>query len=262
MGYSDESNQNLESENATTNNDNEATEHQFGLNKKLISFTSSSSSVSSDFSLEDLEILDGEHDKSSLTLEADDDHLATNNENLSASGSPTIQLMERQETCRYGIPSHVYARTGPGNWSMASNESLFSIHMGGTSFCRLDSQVTDGKIVEMDDENNQGSSILDESTYKEDEAGNHTSATRSSSSNSFVFPILSGETENGGSPQPRGSLIGPVPQSPPKPTASEAKAEAKETTTFIAWTKWTWSLVATKISLVVEEASLRCDGGV
>ncbi|KAI3726842.1 hypothetical protein L1987_66648 [Smallanthus sonchifolius] len=239
MGHSDESNQNLESENATTNNDNEAIEHQFGSNQKSISLTSSSSSISSDFSLEDLEILDSEHDKSSLMLEADENH----NEDLSDSGLPTIQMMERPESCRYGISSHVYARNGPGNWSMASNESLFSIHMGGNSFCRLDSQVTDGKIVEMDDENSQTSSILDESTYKEDE-GNHTSATSSSSSNSFVFPILSGETENGGSPHPRGSLTGPVPQSPlklepqSKPTASEAKAEAKETTTFIAWTKW------------------------
>ncbi|XVF08923.1 hypothetical protein REPUB_Repub07fG0046500 [Reevesia pubescens] len=37
------------------------------------------------------------------------------------------------------IPSHVFSRTittGPAEWSVASNESLFSIHMGNMSFTR------------------------------------------------------------------------------------------------------------------------------
>ncbi|KAK9066589.1 hypothetical protein SSX86_013912 [Deinandra increscens subsp. villosa] len=253
MGYLDESNESsdhLESENATKNNGDEATVHPDIDHDDFIQFVSSdSSSSSSDFSLEDLQI--------------DEDQF----ENLSGSGSPAIQSMEHPETSEHGISSHPETSrkvfTGPGNWSMASNESLFSIHMGGSSFCRmdsfspafnlpLDSQFVDGKILETDEENNEGTSIPDEPTDKEAKENpfSATSSSSSSSSNSFVFPILSGEMEKGGSPCPRGSPTGPVPESPPKlepaperqsePAAaeSEAKAEAKETTTFIAWTKW------------------------
>ncbi|MFS7972164.1 hypothetical protein Hanom_Chr09g00841501 [Helianthus anomalus] len=252
MGHLDESNQtseDLDSVNAATNNGCEATVHpaiahdestQIASNKKSISLSSSSSSTSSVISLEDLQILDSEHDE---------DH----NENLSDSGKPTIQVMEHPETT---IPSHVVAKkifSGPGNWSMASNESLFSIRMDSTNFCHLDSfsplfdlsndgQCVDGKILETDEEYNQGSSNLDDPAFEEDR-GSCFSASTSSSSNSLVFPILSGEMENGGSPYPRGSLIGPVPQSPPKPelepkASGDEEAEAKETTTNLTWTKW------------------------
>ncbi|KAF6171403.1 hypothetical protein GIB67_009544 [Kingdonia uniflora] len=54
---------------------------------------------------------------------------------------PPIQLMERSEAPadNYRIPSTVFARsksTTPVEWSVASNESLFSIHMGNNSFSR------------------------------------------------------------------------------------------------------------------------------
>lgn len=52
--------------------------------------------------------------------------------------------------------------------------------------------------------------------------------------------------ENGDSPYPRDSLIGPVQLSPPKvepapetqTKPAESEAKVKETTTFITWTKW------------------------
>ncbi|PIA63167.1 hypothetical protein AQUCO_00200887v1 [Aquilegia coerulea] len=52
--------------------------------------------------------------------------------------SPPIQVMERSnDTSTYRIPSHVFARsTTPVEWSVASNESLFSIHVGNNSFSR------------------------------------------------------------------------------------------------------------------------------
>lgn len=59
----------------------------------------------------------------------------------SAIESPPTQLMDRaSETPSHDpnrIPPHVFARTkssGPVEWSAASNESLFSIHMGNMSF--------------------------------------------------------------------------------------------------------------------------------
>ncbi|KAK9164708.1 hypothetical protein Syun_005610 [Stephania yunnanensis] len=56
--------------------------------------------------------------------------------------SPPTQVMERPEEEKaspYRIPSSVFARsksTTPMEWSVASNESLFSIHMGNNSFSR------------------------------------------------------------------------------------------------------------------------------
>ncbi|KAK1427231.1 hypothetical protein QVD17_15914 [Tagetes erecta] len=58
--------------------------------------------------------------------------------------SPPIQMMERSSptTQKYRIPSSVFARKESFNnngWGMPSNESLFSIQMGGMSFRNLDS---------------------------------------------------------------------------------------------------------------------------
>lgn len=55
---------------------------------------------------------------------------------------PQTQLMERVDdpnSPSYRIPSHVFSRTKSKSameWSVASNESLFSIHMGNMSFTR------------------------------------------------------------------------------------------------------------------------------
>ncbi|KAJ4960902.1 hypothetical protein NE237_020812 [Protea cynaroides] len=61
-------------------------------------------------------------------------------DSLSATQSPQIQLMGRsEEPDPYRIPSSVFARsksTAPVEWSVASNESLFSIHAGNNSFSR------------------------------------------------------------------------------------------------------------------------------
>ncbi|OVA02157.1 hypothetical protein BVC80_8787g24 [Macleaya cordata] len=54
--------------------------------------------------------------------------------------SPPIQVMDRSdEPAPYRIPSSVFARSKsitPQEWSVASNESLFSIHVGNNSFSR------------------------------------------------------------------------------------------------------------------------------
>nr|XP_043637778.1 uncharacterized protein LOC122608752 [Erigeron canadensis] len=56
---------------------------------------------------------------------------------------PPIQVMERPTSERYRIPSSVFARKESINtgWGMPSNESLFSINMGGMSFRNQDSLV-------------------------------------------------------------------------------------------------------------------------
>lgn len=61
--------------------------------------------------------------------------------NVSATQSPSPQVMEHPTgpsgTSSYRIPSAVFARSKsstPMEWSVCSNESLFSIHMGNMSF--------------------------------------------------------------------------------------------------------------------------------
>ncbi|KAF8399599.1 hypothetical protein HHK36_015468 [Tetracentron sinense] len=60
--------------------------------------------------------------------------------NRSAMQSPSIQMMGRPgDSNSYRIPSSVFSRsksTTPMEWSVASNESLFSIHVGMNSFSR------------------------------------------------------------------------------------------------------------------------------
>ncbi|KAJ9140552.1 hypothetical protein P3X46_031185 [Hevea brasiliensis] len=59
-----------------------------------------------------------------------------------ATQSPTTQLMERPANTTaspsYRIPSSIFASksSAPNDWSVASSESLFSIHMGNMSFTR------------------------------------------------------------------------------------------------------------------------------
>ncbi|KAL8225756.1 hypothetical protein R6Q57_018313 [Mikania cordata] len=57
--------------------------------------------------------------------------------------SPPVQMMERVSPTsqKYRIPSSVFSRkeSNIDGWGMASNESLFSIHMGGLSFRNQDS---------------------------------------------------------------------------------------------------------------------------
>ncbi|KAJ7978735.1 Homeobox-like protein [Quillaja saponaria] len=75
--------------------------------------------------------------------------------NGSATQHPPVQVMERPEdlasSSSYRIPSHVFARTKsttPMEWSVTSNESLFSIHVGNMSFSR-DQQYLLGRSGEL-----------------------------------------------------------------------------------------------------------------
>ncbi|XP_074372517.1 uncharacterized protein LOC141713135 isoform X2 [Apium graveolens] len=54
--------------------------------------------------------------------------------------SPPTQVMERPSESKYRIPSSVFARSKSNtpDWSMTSNESLFSIQMGNMSFIKDD----------------------------------------------------------------------------------------------------------------------------
>lgn len=73
-----------------------------------------------------------------------EDHSNDANENYaSATESPPTQVMDRTPDASpseaYRIPSSVFARTNTNaaqEWSIASNDSLFSIHMGNMSFTR------------------------------------------------------------------------------------------------------------------------------
>ncbi|CAI9281508.1 unnamed protein product [Lactuca saligna] len=288
MGSLDKSKQtseDLESEHATTSNGNESIANpaivndesiQLDSDKKVLSFASCSSSILSDSSpVQDSET---QHDKSSLKLKADDQLENPNEEsnpspsipppNDHISESPPIQLMERQETPKYRIPSHVFTRkksTTPGDWSMASNESLFSIPMGSIRLYNQDSflfedldlgydtQFVDDKTTDttkkpqINEINNQGSSMLDEhepknSEHKEDcqsTADEHTSRfSTDSSSRSFVFPVVARETEKGGSPigVPEEPKQGPPPPPLPEAEGSEEKTKTKKATPlFVVW---------------------------
>lgn len=68
---------------------------------------------------------------------------SSDGESGAPSSAPSAQVMERTNDCAtpdaYRIPDYVFARTkstAPMEWSTASNESLFSIHMGNMSFTR------------------------------------------------------------------------------------------------------------------------------
>ncbi|KAK4257257.1 hypothetical protein QN277_006870 [Acacia crassicarpa] len=82
---------------------------------------------------------------------------------------PPVQVMERADQgpgtpSAYRIPSHVFARTNTGapEWSLPSNESLFSIHMGNMSFSRelewLNSEMSGDPLPPLTSDNNNGGS--------------------------------------------------------------------------------------------------------
>lgn len=67
--------------------------------------------------------------------------------------SPPVQVMAGYDPNR--IPSSVFTPTSPGEWSGASNESLFSIQMGNNSFSK-DYAILYGKPPEFDWNQPQG----------------------------------------------------------------------------------------------------------
>nr|GLL22121.1 uncharacterized protein LOC109193498 [Ipomoea trifida] len=81
-----------------------------------------------------------ENDKS--TPEAVSSDAANSSSSISSNvtnESPSTQVMERPTKESYRIPSSVFTKPESGKeteWSVASNESLFSIHLDNTSFSR------------------------------------------------------------------------------------------------------------------------------
>ncbi|XP_044485168.1 uncharacterized protein LOC123210761 [Mangifera indica] len=128
---------------------NELKENQIVSSPKGIGSSSSSSSSSKD-------LTDVGADGTQLASAINEEDFATSfqsrlkqpNDELNnelATESPPAQVMERTDEDDNDsadpnrIPPHVFARTqsnNPAEWSIASNESLFSIHMGNMSFTR------------------------------------------------------------------------------------------------------------------------------
>lgn len=121
----------------------------FSNGKKLSSSSASSSSSSSSSGdhLTQLASTDHEDDVPVSSMPWQEKHpshthtLGSNNE--ATTQFPPTQVMERpadpNDTASYRIPSSVFARTkstAPMEWSVTSNESLFSIHTGNMSFTR------------------------------------------------------------------------------------------------------------------------------
>ncbi|KAI4335904.1 hypothetical protein L6164_014500 [Bauhinia variegata] len=77
------------------------------------------------------------------------------NGNGSEIQNPPTQVMERpgdDPGSPYRIPSHVFAKSNTtGEWSLASNESLFSIHMGNMSFSREMAWMKSGELGSVGD---------------------------------------------------------------------------------------------------------------
>ncbi|WCJ24321.1 hypothetical protein M5689_006290 [Euphorbia peplus] len=154
-------------ENTRTMNNGE--ENHIENEKKLISTSSSSSSSSGesfelvgtgDTDLFTFEVVapnsDNAHTSEATTLKSDNlflaevpisttpGHEANNDQTTFPTQSPPTQAMDREpETAEsveaYRIPSSIFTRTkssAQGDWSTASNESLFSIHMGNASFTK------------------------------------------------------------------------------------------------------------------------------
>ncbi|XP_059642243.1 uncharacterized protein LOC132284177 isoform X2 [Cornus florida] len=165
---------------------------------------------------------------------------------------PVSTVMERPGDSKYRIPSSVFARTKsttPMEWSVASNESLFSIHMGNMSFSRdpmflrsgelgmsgetfpsgqffsippnsppIDETTNNGKRSEaaavgtMKEVIREGSE--DQSRKKSPLAPSisHRSDESSASVKSFAFPILAGDIDKGVSVKMGGSVrVAPEP---------------------------------------------------
>ncbi|KAK7330286.1 hypothetical protein VNO77_24476 [Canavalia gladiata] len=92
---------------------------------------------------EDIHVSPNATHKSHIAAESSDgSNRETNTNHGSETKNPPVQVMERPgesgtSNSPYSFPSHVFARTNtnsPGDWSAASNESLFSIYMGNMSF--------------------------------------------------------------------------------------------------------------------------------
>lgn len=68
-------------------------------------------------------------------IPASEPNVGPGNDSVMSTEAPCCQTMERAESSAYRIPPSVFgSNTAAGDWSVASNESLFSIHGGNVSF--------------------------------------------------------------------------------------------------------------------------------
>ncbi|KAM6593852.1 hypothetical protein CsatA_001555 [Cannabis sativa] len=153
--------------------------------------------------------------------------------NSSTTQFPPTQVMERpvggdNNSPGYRIPDYVFARTkstAPMEWSTASNESLFSIHMGNMSFNKdqmswvskseelgKTGELTNNRPVQSAQNNSQATEakaaeimreVIRESAENWDKDGGASSPNKKSAkishqqnegTQSFAFPRLTGET--------------------------------------------------------------------
>ncbi|KAF2312863.1 hypothetical protein GH714_040916 [Hevea brasiliensis] len=167
----------------------------------------------------------------------------------SATQSPPTQLMERPtETATsssYRIPSSVFASkpSGPNDWSVASSESLFSIHMGNMSFTKTKQtglrhpshqtpnkksgeteRLSEAKAAEAMREivsENEADATKHNSTAKiaHQSASFRRSDVSGASGKSFAFPILTGDHKTDSSQKRNASS--PVNSQPHTPKVSQ-----------------------------------------
>ncbi|KAI4340149.1 hypothetical protein MLD38_025014 [Melastoma candidum] len=158
---------------------------------------------------------------------------------------PPVQVMERTDEpgspAPYKFPSSVFARKAspnPGEWSTASNESLFSIHMGDTGFDDTNHLDDSGEPVSPDADrfpSKKPTPVVVEARspqlYNNRESGHspwegpdaspspssRPSNASGASTKSFTFPILTGD-DGGSSKKPE------LPQSA-RPQASFEKTQ-------------------------------------
>ncbi|KAM3318840.1 hypothetical protein P3S67_006040 [Capsicum chacoense] len=142
--------------------------------------------------------------------------------NLSTTKSPPKQVMEHSTNKSYRIPSSVFARdesSNPAEWSGASHESLFSIHMGTMSFTKDASFWQSGELgtpqyfprspamcdfspcqssyeMEMAElEVSRGNEDLNHERSPADRHISHNSLGSGTSTMSFAFPVLAGDLD-------------------------------------------------------------------
>ncbi|CAL9111444.1 unnamed protein product [Musa acuminata var. zebrina] len=122
--------------------------------------------------------------------------------------SPPVQVMEKSDPADPNrIPSSIFERsksTTPMEWSVASNESLFSIHVGNSSFSKENvaspmasySVHAESGALQAAAEAANAEEHAHKERRRAEQAALPPSLSRSSAE-SFAFPILTGERKSG-----------------------------------------------------------------
>ncbi|URE23427.1 hypothetical protein MUK42_26295 [Musa troglodytarum] len=144
--------------------------------------------------------------------------------------SPPVQAMEKSDAADPNrIPSSVFARSKsntPMEWSVASNESLFSIHVGNSSFSK--ENVASPMAAYSVHAETGSLQAAAEAATAEEHAHKQQPALPPSlshcSAESFAFPILTGERKSGSFKGEPGHPLQPEKAEPLPPQTGTPKA--------------------------------------